>query len=55
MDKQVRRIGILTSGGDAPGSYTAPAANTGDGAPAGVSNSTPYSGGSGIVIIRNKR
>lgn len=46
---------LYSSGGDAPGSYTAPAANTGDGAPAGISNSTPHNGGSGIVIIRNKR
>lgn len=46
---------LYSSGGDAPGNYVAPAANTGDGAPAGVSYSTPYDGGSGIVIIRNAR
>lgn len=46
---------LYSSGGDSPGDYVEPAANTGDGAPAGVSYSTPYNGGSGIVIIRNKR
>ena len=46
---------LYSSGGDAPGNYVAPAANTGDGAPAGVSYSTPCDGGSGIVIIRNAR